>query len=177
MILCWHSLLYTLTHAEIGLFGISASTTVISLGNITNTSTFLNFFDIIDRINRTDPSLPDTGANNLLAYRPRYPDFRGNNVGALFFNMPGIFPCLLRAPHGLHLSCFPVTAEDDGFFGGAILQAADGGNQFRIFSQPSTPFVFTYGLAFQGCPEINTTCYPAFVQTSVACLLPRMYCG
>ena len=128
-------------------------------------------------IDRSDPSVASTGANNLIAYRPRYADTHGSNVGALFFNVPGIFPCLQRAPHGFHLPCFPVSAEDDGFLGGrAIISAIDGGNEFRIFS-PSAPYVLTYGLAFQDCPEINTTCLPRFVQTSVACLLPRQYCG
>ena len=148
MILCWHSY-NTLTHAENGLFGITASSTVVSLTNITNTSTFASdsVFNVIDSINRTVPSLPDTGANNLLAYRPQYPDFHRNDVCALFFNLPGIFPCLLGAPHGLNLPCFPVTTDEDRFFGAAILQAVDGGNHFRIFS-PSSPFVLTYGLAF-----------------------------
>ena len=80
----------------------------------------------------------------------------GSNLGALFFNIPGIFPCLQSAPHGLHLPCFIATADEDGFTNGrALLQAVD---LFDVFS----PRTITFGLAFQNCSQPKAVYHHSF---------------
>ena len=120
-------------------------------------------------ISLSNPSQPATSSNNLLAYRPRY-----SGLGVLFLNLETIFPCINSSSH-LPL-CGRLTFEEDGFFRGRpFIEAGDGGNHFRIFS--TTENIRTYGIAVEGCPELNTTCWPSYAGISVFCLLPRDLCG
>ena len=126
---------------------------------------------IIGRMSLADPSQSVTSADNLAAYRPRYHEYHRSNLGVLFLNIEGIFPCLSS-----QVICGKLTFEEDGFFQGrAFIDAADGGNNFRIFS--STMEIKTYGLALQDCPEINSTCWRTHASITIFCLLPREQCG
>ena len=178
-------ILYCLSHAVYRLFGISTSSTslsdrvIVELRNITTTFNNTNE-TVIDSITIRDSSRDETGDTMLIAYRPSFSDEHNSNLGVLFFNLPGIFTCLQHVPYILHLPCFRTTAEEDGFLRGkAILQAGDTGNHFSIFSggDSMNERTLTYGLAVQGCPQLNRTCLPPVFQTQVVCLLPRKYCG
>ena len=170
----------TYNNAVIRLFGISVDASrIVSLVNVSNSSTFTDIQPIIDSISIDPSSEATTGANSLIAYRPRYNGNHGTMLGALFFNVEGIFPCLQEATHYIHLSCWQVTSEEDGFRGGnAIVSATDFGNHFAIFNgSSSSERTLTYGMVFQNCPELNSECLPIYTQLNVACLLPRQYCG
>ena len=121
-------------------------------------------------ISLANPSQPATSSNNLLAYRPKYLDGHSSDLAGIFINLDGVFPCSVG--HGMPI-CGRFTQEEDGFNKGkALLQAADGGNNFGgIFGSSSTR---VYGFAFQGCEE---NCFPAWYEIRVVCLLPREYCG
>ena len=120
-------------------------------------------------VSLSNASLPATSSNNLLAYRPH---FRG--LGVLFLNLEAIFPCINSSSH--FPSCGRLTFEEDGFFNGrSFIEAADAGNQFRIFS--TTENIKTYGIAVEECPELNANCWPGYAGISVFCLLPRDLCG
>ena len=115
-----------------------------------------------------------TSVDNLLAYRPRYADYHNSGLAAVFLNMEAIFSCTMSTPGDPQ--CGLLTFEEDGFFGGrSFVQAADRGNNFRIFN--STEQIKTYGLALQGCSEWTPTCVPVFAQVTVFCLLPRQHCA
>ena len=127
------------------------------------------------RVSIIPSNQPANGTNNLIAYRPSYNDQHRSNLGVLFFNMFWIFPCLRQAhmTDTVHLSCFPTTAEDDGFLNGrAVLQAADIGNSFTIFGSRT----LTYALAIQNCTELTVDCLPRLFQIHIACFLPRRHC-
>lgn len=156
----------------------------VNLINVTDPDTFSTSGGSISTIDSLTISASGESANgtsNLIAYRPSYDDNHDSNLGVLFFNMFGIFPCLREAhmTNPVHISCFPTTAEDDGFLGGrAILQAADIGNGFQIFSGgASSERIPTYGLAIQNCPELTSECFPSSFQIHIACFLPRRYCA
>ena len=106
----------------------------MNLVNITDQETFSTSGGSISTIDSTSilaSSESSNGTNNLIAYRPAFSDCHNSNLGVLFFNMLGIFPCLQEAhrTNFVHISCFPTTAEDDGFLGGrAIIHATDIGN-------------------------------------------------
>ena len=166
------------------MFGISAS----SSGNVVlqNITDITNLFGgdgttTIDSVSRTPSDVAANGTNNLIAYRPSFTDAHGSNLGALFFNMFGIFPCLEAAHRqaSIHLPCFVTTAENDGFSGGrAFIQATDIGNDFDIFSGGgSSERTLTYGLAIQDCPELTTDCLRSAVQINIVCFLPRQFCA
>lgn len=142
---------------------------------VRNVDSSLQESDVLDVISiHDDPSVPQTGANNVVAYRPNFADLHGSNLGALFFNLEAIFPCIpsdLRYAH-----CTLFTTEEDGFhFGVPIIQAADRGNNFRIFSTSES--ILTYAIAVQGCPQLNETCLPAWQEQAVVCQLPRPDCN
>ena len=122
----------------------------------------------------SDPSQAVTSSNNLVAYRPRYNDYHRSGLGAMFLNIPGIFPCMLS--QSFHPLCGLLTAEEDGFNGGrSFIQASDVGNNFRIFN--STTDIPTYGLALEGCAEFTAACWPTYAGVGIFCLLPRHLCG
>ena len=120
-------------------------------------------------ISLSNPSRPATSSNNLLAYRPRF-----SGLGALFLNIEAIFPCINSSSH--FPVCGRLTFEEDRFFSRRpFIEAADRGNSFRIFS--TTENIKTYGIAVEGCPELNAACWPNHAGISVFCLLPRDLCG
>lgn len=126
-------------------------------------------------VSLSNPSQPVTSSNNLLAYRPRFADFHGSNLAAVFINMEGVYPCLQTLTGNYLPLCQVLSEEDDGFRRGkALIGAGDSGNHFRVFSTSS---VLTYGVAIQDCPEFSTTCLPVLSSFTVACILPRTPCS
>jgi hypothetical protein len=75
-----------------------------------------------ESVSVSNPALPATSSNNLLAYRPSYmytDAHAGDRFGIIFLNLNGIFPCV---PLGMRIPCGVVALEEDGFSGGhAIL--------------------------------------------------------
>lgn len=127
---------------------------------------------------RTDLSIPNTAnsytsSNNMVAYRPNYRDAHSSNLAALFVNLQSLFPCLSGA--NFHPTCSLFTSESDGFRDGkAIIQAADIGNNFRIFSS-RTNFE-TFGFAVEGCSTFSRDCIDN-LELDLVCLLPRNRCA
>ena len=127
------------------------------------------------QISLSDSSLAATSSNNLLAYRPSYNDYHSSNLAGIFINLEGVFPCLAPLTN-YNPICRVFTEEEDGFRNGkALIDTADIGNDFRIFSASSN--ILTYGLAIQGCPVFNTTCFPNYHSFSIVCYLPRASCS
>ena len=119
-------------------------------------------------VSLADPSQPATSSNNLLAYRPNY---QNNGMGVVFLNLDGIFPCASVS----HPLCGLVTVDEDGFFG-SFVQASDAENN-HIFSSDPTTLVSIYALALEGCPQLNSQCWPNLGDVAVMCQLPRHLCG
>ena len=72
-------------------------------------------------------------SDNAIAYRPYFNDIHNSNLAVLFFNLEAVFPCLEDT--NILPACSLFALEDDGFHGGRpLIQAADIGNHFRIFS-------------------------------------------
>lgn len=129
--------------------------------------------NIIATINSFNPSSSST-ASNLLAYRPNFVDLHTSGLAAVFVNIEGVFPCVVGSPE-YHPVCKLFTYEEDGFRNGhAVIDAADIGNNFNIFSGSNRA---TFGFAFTGCATLTTDCFPVFSQYSIVCLLPRDRCG
>ena len=118
-------------------------------------------FQRLASVSISDPAQANTSSNSLLAYRPNY-------------NLNGIFPCV---PPETRVPCGVVSMEEDTFSGGqVILQAIDRGNNFQIFSS-TEPYLYTYVMAVQGCPQLTNSCWPNWVERRVTCQLPWQYCG
>ena len=120
-----------------------------------------------------DAAHPATSANDIIAYRPYFNDSHNSNTAILFFNLEAAFPCLrntLAAP-----ACTLFSLEEDSFLGGrSLIQAADIGNDFRIFSQ--NQFINTFGFGFVGCSTFDSSCVPNSFERSLVCLLPSSVC-
>ena len=114
-----------------------------------------------------------TSSDNVVAYRPNYNDAHRSNLGILFINLQALYPCLNGG--NIHPACGILTSEEDGFLRGrSIIQAADIGNNFRIFS--STANFETFGFGFSGCTTFVGTCVSGF-ELNLVCLLPRNRCA
>ena len=108
--------------------------------------------------------------SSILAYRPRYNDYHVTRFGAVFLNLERLFPCAGKT--GLVPVCRRFTQEEDGFFKGrTITEAADIGNNMRIFGRD----IKTYGFVFDRCSILSGRfgCLPTHFQTIVTCFLPR----
>ena len=128
---------------------------------------------LISQLYIRDAAHPATSANIIIAYRPYFNDSHNSNMAILFFNLEAAFPCL-RDAH-VTLACTLFSLEDDGFLGGrSLIQAADVGNHFRIFSQNRR--INTFGFGFSGCSTFNTRCVPNSFERSLVCLLPSSVC-
>ena len=122
------------------------------------------------------PSQPSTSTDNTFAYRPNFADYHQSGLAGVFLNLENIFPCI----SGEYPICRMFTYEEDGFNKGkgkAIIEAADSGNNFSVFS--CTEDILTYGFAFQGCSQLNGLdgCLRKYFQRSITCQLPRESCG
>ena len=123
----------------------------------------------------TNGSQAATSSNSLLAYRPSYSDLHNSNLAGIFINLEGVFPCIVPLNKYIPI-CHLSSAEEDGFrHGKALIGSGDTGNHFQIFS--STTNILTYGIAVQGCPQLNNTCFPSYQEISVVCYLPRAACS
>lgn len=131
-----------------------------------------------DEVDISDPSQNATGANNIISYRPRYQDAADSDNGGsnptavVFINMREVFPCLKSLPgYRYHPICKIFTHEEDGFRSfRSIVEAADSGNQFRIFS--TTSDIPTYGFGIQGCAEFTSDCLPTYHEFVIVCYSP-----
>ena len=86
-------------------------------------------------------------------------------------NLDKLFPCANRN----RIFCRRFTSEEDGFFKGrSIIEAADHGNNFRMFGRANV-----YGMTFQGCRYLSghKGCLPRYFETIIACFLPRCCAG
>ena len=129
--------------------------------------------DVIATISNFNPSISAT-ASNLLAYRPNYVDLHTSGLAGLFVNLEGVFPCIIGTPE-YHPVCKLFTYEEDGFRNGhAVIDAADIGNDFNVFTGTNRA---TFGFAFSGCSTFTNECFPTHTQYSIVCLLPRDRCG
>ena len=108
--------------------------------------------------------------SSILAYRPSYKDYHNSQLGAIFLNLENLFPC---GKNGVVVPpCRRFTQDEDGFFKGkTIAEAADGGNNMRIFGIG----IKTYGFVIEQCRYLNGAdgCLPKIFQTVVLCVLPR----
>ena len=129
---------------------------------------------LLATVSVADGSQAATSSNNLLAYRPRYNDLHNSNLAGIFINLEGVFPCIVPLTNLFPIICHLSSGEEDGFRGGkALIGSSDRGNNFNMFGSTN----FTYGIAVQGCPELNNTCFPTFLEISVVCYLPRAACS
>ena len=129
--------------------------------------------DVIATITGFNPSNSAT-VGNLLAYRPNFRDLHTSGLAGLFVNLEGVFPCIVGTPE-YHPVCKLFTYEEDGFRNGrAVIDAADIGNNFNVFTGTNRA---TFGFAFSGCPTFTNDCLPNFTQYRIVCLLPRDRCG
>lgn len=127
----------------------------------------------IATLNNFNPLTASTSTNNLLAYRPNYQDSHTSGLAALFVNIEGVFPCIAGTPEHYPV-CEVFTYDEDGFRNGrALIEAADCGNNLRIFSGTAA----TFGFGFSGCSTMNTDCFAHYTEYAIVCLLPRSRCG
>ena len=121
---------------------------------------------MITTISSFNPSRSAT-ASNLLAYHPRYVDHHTSGLAGLFVNLEGVFPCLVGTPE-YHPVCKLFTYEEDGFRNGrAVIDAADIGNNFNVFTGGNRA---TFGFAFTGCPTFTNDCFPTSTQQLQHCM-------
>ena len=123
---------------------------------------------ILDTINLGNGTIDRT--SKMLAYRKTFNGYHNTGLGTIFFNLEALFPCAGSAtPLPI---CRLLPLEDDGFLQGrTILEAADSGNNFRIFGNR----VNTYGFAIKGCSLLNgiNGCLPLWFNRALACYLPQ----
>ena len=87
---------------------------------------------MITEISIANPAQPSTSLDNILAYRPNFADFHQSGLAGVFLNLERIFPCISDDECPI---CRTFTYEEDGFNSGrAIIEAADIGNHFHVFS-------------------------------------------
>ena len=123
-----------------------------------------------DEVDISNHSRNATGANNIVSYQPNYQD--GFNTTAVFFvNMREVFPCTKSLSYHYHPVCKIFTNEEDGFRRyRSIIEVADSGNHFHIFS--TTSDIPTYGFGIQGCAEFTTDCLPTHHEFVIICYVP-----
>ena len=125
----------------------------------------------VDSISLSDPSQSQT--SELLAYRPNYEDYHDSGLAGIFVNIKKVFPCTEGIVNYGQI-CSTFATEEDGFRKGkAYIELGDNGYQNELFWGK---MVSVYGLAVQGCQQLNSDCLPTYVQTEVVCLLPRTEC-
>ena len=130
---------------------------------------------ILARFNLGNGNNPVTSGNGIFAYRPRFQDRQNSGLAAYFINLEAVFPCLVPLTEYYPI-CRVYTDEDDGFRRGRdLIDAADIGNDLRIFS--STQNILTYGVAIQNCPVLNVDCWSHWTSLAVVCMLPRGACS
>ena len=137
----------------------------IYLRRVNTTTLVVGQSELLAQFSLTDPTIPiDSGP---FAYRPMFSGNHNSRLGTMFINIEEVFPCVAGTDY--NAICRVFTEEDDGFRGGrAVLDSGDDGNTFRVFGITTE----TYGFAFQNCPYLNTTCFPAYHSFTIVCHLP-----
>ena len=125
-----------------------------------------------------DPSQDQTTDDNKLAYRAAYTgDLHQSGLGSIFVNVREVFSCYKESSASGERApiCTIFTHEDDGFRNGKPwLQLGEIGNDVRVFSASEN--IPTYGLAVQGCPQLNEECLPTKMEIKVVCFLDPIIC-
>ena len=133
----------------------------------------LAILGFISRLSIPYANLSRTSPNKAIAYRPYFNDAHNSNLAVLFFNLEAAFPCLKDT--NIAPACSLFALEEDGFHGGrSLIQAADIGDNFRIFSPYQ--FIKTFGFGFAGCSTFSRSCVPESFERSIVCLLPSGVC-
>lgn len=161
-------------HTVIKTLYISRRRSAVELRNISGSSIGYDRSNgsLIDELNNFNPSTSSTSAKNLLAYRPNYNDSQANGLAVIFVNIEGVFPCVAGTPE-YYPVCKIFTYDEDGLRNGrAIVDAADCGNNIKIFGNNLAIFAF----AIAGCSTMDTECFPIYTDYSIVCLLPRSEC-
>ena len=114
-----------------------------------------------------------TSSDNIIAYRPNYRDRDASNLATVFVNLEALYPCI--GGLGNSLVCQAFT---DGLTGGrSLIQGAETGNHFRIFSSSSNSPVATWAFGLRECTRFNTNCVSNLgLELTLVCLLPRGLC-
>ena len=114
-----------------------------------------------------------TSSDNMIAYRPNYRDRDGSNLATLFVNLEALYPCISGL--GNSLVCQAFT---DGLTGGrSLIQGAEIGSHFHIFSSPSNLPIATWAFGLSECIRLNTNCISNLgMELTLVCLLPRGLC-
>ena len=137
----------------------------------------LSILEFISQLHIRDAAHPATSADDIIAYRPYFNDSHNSNTAILFFNLEAAFPCLRNTLAHAAPACTLFSLEEDSFLGGrSLIQAADIGNDFRIFSQ--NQFINTFGFGFVGCSTFDSSCVPNTIsfERSLVCLLSSSVC-
>ena len=135
---------------------------------------------VLDEVDITNSSQPANGAQNIVAYRPRYQDIpdlghgSGNSTAGFFIDMEKAFPCTKAIGNYMNNPvCKMFTNEEDGFRSyRSIIEVADAGNHIRIFSPSTHDITATYGFGVQGCAEFTESCFPTHHQLMIVCYAP-----
>ena len=114
-------------------------------------------------ISLSNPAVPVTSPNNLLAYRPNYADTHGSNLGAIFLNLLSIFPCS-NAVTINPMICSLANREEDGFNQGQVIIGTQD-IQFNVFGTD----VLSYDIAIESCPQLDSSCLPDSYTFTVTC--------
>ena len=112
-----------------------------------------------------------TSSDNLIAYRPNYRDRDGSNLATVFVNLEALYPCIGGLANSIVCQGFT-----NGLTGGrSLIQGAEIGNHFRIFSSSSSSSVATWAFGLSECTRFNTNCV-SDLELTLVCLLPRGLC-
>lgn len=114
-----------------------------------------------------------TSRDNTIAYRPNYRDRDGSNLATLFVNLEALYPCIAGLGNSLVCQAFA-----NGLTGGrSLIQGAEIGNHFRIFSSSSNLPVATWAFGLSECTRFTTNCLSGMgLELTLVCLLPRGLC-
>ena len=121
----------------------------------------------------TPTQVSSTSSDNIIAYCPNYRDRDGSNLAAVFVNLEALYPCVSDLGNSLVCQAFA-----NGLTGGqSLIQGAEIGNHFRIFSSSRNLPVATWAFGLSVCTWFNTNCISGLgLELTLVCLLPRALC-
>ena len=136
-----------------------------------NSTTFERVGTTSDHEIRYNSFTSSTSSDNLIAYRPNYRDRDGSNLATVFLNLEALYPCIGGFANSIVCQGFTNGLTD----GRSLIQGAEIGNHFRIFSSSSNSSVATWTFGLSECTHFNTNCV-SDLELTLACLLPRGLC-
>ena len=121
--------------------------------------------DALDEIHIGNGQADQT--SDLLAYRKQFSDYHGSGLGAVFFNLQKLFPCVTSNIPMCHL----YPNDDEGFRKGKALIEVSDWNNIHVFGSS----VKTYGFTFTDCPVLDGAngCLSTYFDRVLVCYLPR----